>query len=202
MRLDAVLPGAIEGRRHDEERHEQREADEHEIGGRALDAEARAQKRKRDDEAREARHHDEEARRDRKKVRIATISMMRPLAEAPPAGMSALRSHTLSDRPPVVAIRSENPAIGQAFHCTTSVRITSSRTFPPAPGCRAFLKVLTDVLQTDWSLELLQRDGPEIREEIVADLARDRFGMRQKSWGRRRSNLRTGSICPAASQDW
>jgi hypothetical protein len=42
-RLKAVLPGAVESRRHDEEGHEQGEADQHEIGRRALNAEAGAQ---------------------------------------------------------------------------------------------------------------------------------------------------------------
>ena len=63
-RLQAILPGAVEGRRHDKEGHEQGQADENEIGRRALQAEAGAQERERDDEPREACDHDEKARRD------------------------------------------------------------------------------------------------------------------------------------------
>src|SRR5208282_6824239 len=96
-RLQSVLPCAVEGRRHDKERHEQRQTDEDEIGRRAL--QPRPERR------------NESATMKRVKlvtmmrrpgatdstVRIATISMMRPLAVAPPAGIRALRSTDCAD---------------------------------------------------------------------------------------------------------
>ncbi|MGY4365169.1 hypothetical protein ACVW1A_001234 [Bradyrhizobium sp. LB1.3] len=65
QRLDAGFPGAVEGRRHHVEGHEQREADQHQIGRRGLEAETGAQERQCHCKSREARHHDEQSRRHR-----------------------------------------------------------------------------------------------------------------------------------------
>ena len=51
---------------------------------------------------------------------------------------------------------------------------------PPERVAARSFEVLTDVLEPDRPFELLQRDGPQIGEDVVADLAGDRFGMRQR----------------------
>ena len=63
--LTPFCQAPVEGRRHDVERHEQRQADEDEIGGRRLQPEPGAQEGERDHEAREAGDHHQEAGRHR-----------------------------------------------------------------------------------------------------------------------------------------
>ena len=111
-------------------------------------------------------------------VRSATISMMRPLAEAPPEGISAPRSTVCA-------------AAGGAARATASrerqpgASLDDQRTenelahLSLRAGRGALVEVLADGLESDRPLELLQRDGPEIGENVFADFAGDRFGMRQ-----------------------
>src|SRR6185312_6278867 len=130
QRLEAGLPGAVESRRHDEEGHEQRQADEDEVGWRALQAEAGAQKRERDDEAGEARDHDEKAGRDRKH------GQNRDQLDDPAAGRRAAGRNERVEIDRLSAgrraCRDEREACpDRSSHCTTKVRITNARTFPP-----------------------------------------------------------------------
>ena len=62
--FSAVLPGAIENRRHDIECHEQGKADHHQVCRRRLEPKPGAQQGEGDGETGEARHHDKQSRRD------------------------------------------------------------------------------------------------------------------------------------------
>ena len=130
QRLHALAPGAIEGRGHDEQRHEQGERGQHDIGRRTLQAEAGAQERQRDDEAREARHHDEQAGRDGE--RGEDRSDLQHAARRRGAARRDQRTEIDILRQSR-ARQGEEQRAGQRQppHCSTSVLMRRSVTFPP-----------------------------------------------------------------------
>ena len=132
-------------------------------------------------------------------VSSATISMMRPLAEAPPDGMRALRSTVCA-------------AAGDA---RTSAMAATAKRFIAPPACesrtrapflragrRPLVEVLADIGQSDRTFELLQRHGPQIGEDVLAEPARRPLPDGARPSGRTRSSPRAESRCPAARRDW
>ena len=59
----------------------------------------------------------------------------------------------------------------ETLHCTTSVRITNSRTLPPERVAARSLRSWRMFCESDRAFELLQRQGPQIGEDVVAELA-------------------------------
>ena len=85
-------------------------------------------------------------------VRIATSSMMRALAEAPPAGMSALRSTVCAAAGRLAARSATAAGLSVSLHHQSSDHERAH--LPVAANRRPFIEVLADVLEPDRAFEL------------------------------------------------
>ena len=123
---------------------------------------------------------------------------MRPVAEAPPAGISESRSRVCARRR--AACRQQRDGRRGAF-VSLHHQCSDHELADLAAGAdrRALVQVLPDVLEADRALQLRQRDG-----------SADRRACRRRSpppwprdaaapWGRKRSSLRAEPRCRAAT---
>ena len=203
-RLEPVLPGFVERRRHDVEGHEQREADEDEIGGRRLQPHSGPEQRQHDHEAREARHHHEQARRHRQhgddQDDLHHTAADRRLAgrqqrvEIDPlrgrdrrADDERKRGSTARGRP--VGSFDDDPVNDDLFDV-----------FAPAQA-GALVQILAQVLESASALELGQRRGLEIAGDVLGDFSDERLDLLELA-GRRRATPRCASRTTWALPDW